>query len=79
MKNWVQVSMPNSGQLLSYPLRIYRLQVGMRRIWVKTISFNREKKTNNRKEVDPCLQYISSLKLPQRGALMNIGPINAPI
>ncbi len=26
-----------------------------------------------------CLQYISSLKLPQREALMNIGPINASI
>ncbi len=36
-------------------------------------------KTSNRKEVEPCLQYISSLKLPQREALMNIGPINAPI
>ncbi len=36
-------------------------------------------KTSNRKEVEPCLQYISSLKLPQREALRNIGPINAPI
>ncbi len=36
-------------------------------------------KTSNRKEVEPCLQYISSLKLPQREALMNIWPINAPI
>ncbi len=33
--NWVQVSMPNSGQLLSYTFTIYRLQVGMRRIWVQ--------------------------------------------
>ncbi len=29
--------------------------------------------------MEPCLQYISSLKLPQREALRNIGPINAPI
>ncbi len=36
-------------------------------------------KTSNRKEVEPCLQYISSLKLSQREALRNIGPINAPI
>ncbi len=34
-KNWVWVSMPNSGQLLSYTFTIYRLQVGMRRIWVQ--------------------------------------------
>ncbi len=39
----------------------------------------KEKKTSNRKEVELCLQYISSLKLPQREALMNIGPINASI
>ncbi len=46
---------------------------------VQTILFKGEKKTSNRKEVEPCLQYISSLKLPQREALRNIGPINAPI
>ncbi len=72
--------MPNSGQMFSYPFSIYRLQIGTRRIWVQTISFKSEKnKQQNRKEVEPCLQYISSLKLPQREALMNIGPINAPI
>ncbi len=48
-------------------------------LWVQTISFKSEKKTSNRKEVEPCLQYIFSLKLPQREALRNIGPINAPI
>ncbi len=44
---------------------------------VQTILFKGEK-NSNRKEVEPCLQYISSLKLPQREALRNIGPINAP-
>ncbi len=70
--------MPNSGQMFSYPFSIYRLQIGTRRIWVQTISFKSEKKQATEKKWN-CLQYISSLKLPQREALRNIGPINAPI
>jgi len=41
--------------------------------------FMRREDIRNRKKLEPCLQFISSLKLPQREALMNTGTINAPI
>ncbi len=78
-KHWTQVIMTNSGQMvaLSFLRASFKLQVVTIRIWVKNVI--KRKKTSNRKEVELCLQYISSLKLPQREALMNIGPINASI